>query len=154
MPEVNGPRVRDAPARCIPDPCAVPRGVRKADLPTKPCQRCGRVITWRKAWERQWEQVRYCSQACRRDREDDLDRALETAILDLLGGRARGASICPSEAARMLRPEDDAWRDLMEPARRAARRLAVQGRLQVVQGGRVIVDPSRVSGPIRLRLPS
>lgn len=36
------------------------------DLPTKPCAECGRTITWRKKWERDWESVKYCSEACRR----------------------------------------------------------------------------------------
>lgn len=42
------------------------------------------------------------------------------------------------------------WRDLMEPARRAARRLVVAGEVEIVQQGRV-VDPSTAKGPIRVR---
>lgn len=38
----------------------------KAALPTKPCQACGRPMSWRRAWARTWDEVRYCSQACRR----------------------------------------------------------------------------------------
>ncbi|MFM8291184.1 MAG: DUF2256 domain-containing protein [Planctomycetia bacterium] len=34
-------------------------------LPTKTCAACGRPFTWRKKWERCWEQVRYCSDRCR-----------------------------------------------------------------------------------------
>lgn len=78
-----------------------------------------------------------------------LDRALEQAILELLRARSRGATLCPSEAARAVNPED--WQKLMDPARRAARRLVAQGRLEITQGGRV-VDPSTAKGPIRLRL--
>jgi len=37
-------------------------------LPTKPCTVCGRPIAWRKKWERDWDQVKYCSEACRRKR--------------------------------------------------------------------------------------
>lgn len=37
----------------------------KAHLPSKPCVVCGRTMTWRKAWAKNWEQVRYCSDACR-----------------------------------------------------------------------------------------
>jgi hypothetical protein len=42
-------------------------GVRghKAGLPQKTCAACGRPFTWRKKWERCWEQVRYCSDRCR-----------------------------------------------------------------------------------------
>lgn len=42
------------------------RGVDKANLPTKLCAACGRPFSWRKKWERDWERVRYCSDACRR----------------------------------------------------------------------------------------
>ncbi|MFN9805960.1 MAG: DUF2256 domain-containing protein [Betaproteobacteria bacterium] len=40
----------------------------KAALPSKPCMACGRPMSWRKAWARTWEQVRYCSERCRRSR--------------------------------------------------------------------------------------
>lgn len=85
-----------------------------------------------------------------------MDRELETTILRLLDDRARGATICPSEAARaVVAPADggdvpDAWRELMEPARRAARRLVARGEVQITQKGRV-VDPSTAKGPIRVR---
>ena len=38
----------------------------KAMLPSKPCAACGRPMSWRKAWAKNWEQVKYCSDACRR----------------------------------------------------------------------------------------
>lgn len=43
------------------------RGVKKADLPTKVCPVCGRPFSWRKKWEKTWDEVRYCSERCRRD---------------------------------------------------------------------------------------
>ncbi|UMY65870.1 MULTISPECIES: DUF2256 domain-containing protein [unclassified Flavobacterium] len=46
------------------------RGVRKQDLPTKICVTCGRPFTWRKKWERDWEQVRYCSDRCRSGKKE------------------------------------------------------------------------------------
>ena len=114
----------------------------------KTCLSCGRTIQWRKKWERDWDQVRYCSDACRRHKVSDTDRALETSIRDLLARRAADATICPSEAARAVGGED--WRDLMEPARRAARRLVSAGEVEITQGGKV-VDPSTAKGPIRVR---
>lgn len=39
--------------------------LRKVNLPTKICVRCGRTFTWRKKWERDWDQVKYCSDRCR-----------------------------------------------------------------------------------------
>jgi hypothetical protein len=109
---------------------------------------CGRAFAWRKAWARDWEQVRYCSSACRKRGVTTTDAALEQAITDLLAGRPAQATICPSEAAHRVGGED--WRPLMEPARRAARRLVAAGTLEITQGGRV-VDPSTARGPIRLR---
>ncbi len=81
----------------------------------------------------------------------DLDDRLEHAILDLLGRRARTATICPSDAARTV--DAEGWRDLMDPARQAARRLVARGELEVTQHGEVI-DLDSARGPIRLRLPS
>jgi hypothetical protein len=73
---------------------------------------------------------------------------LERAILDLLEQRAPGATICPSDAARAVAPEDD-WRELMEPTRQAASRLAEAGKVEITQRGEV-VDPHTVKGPIRI----
>jgi len=121
---------------------------KKGELPEKICLSCGRPFAWRKKWERDWDQVRYCSDACRRHKVSDTDRALETTIRDLLSRRAADATICPSEAARAVGGED--WRELMEPARRAARRLVAAGEVEITQGGKV-VDPSTAKGPIRVR---
>ena len=114
----------------------------------KTCGGCGRRIEWRAAWARNWEDVRWCSDGCRRRGVRDVDLRLERTILDLLAERARAATICPSEAARAVGGED--WRDLMEPARRAARRLTARGLVEITQGGRP-VDPSTARGPIRIR---
>ena len=39
----------------------------KPNLPRKTCARCGRPFAWRKKWERVWDEVRYCSERCRRE---------------------------------------------------------------------------------------
>ena len=117
--------------------------------PDKTCAACGRRIEWRKKWERDWDQVRYCSSACRKRGVNAEDEQLERTILDLLAQRQGGATICPSDAARSVGSEDG-WRDLMEPARRAARRLVEAGEVVITQQGKV-VDPSTAKGPIRIR---
>ncbi|WP_071968860.1 DUF2256 domain-containing protein [Alteromonas mediterranea] len=38
--------------------------MKKSDLPTKMCPVCERPFTWRKKWEKNWENVRYCSKRC------------------------------------------------------------------------------------------
>ena len=103
-------------------------------------------MTWRKKWEKTWDQVKYCSDACRRQTPDATDAALEAAIVALLSARAGEATICPSEAARAVSPDD--WAGLMERTRRAGRRLAAAGVLDVTQGGRV-VDAAAARGAIR-----
>lgn len=35
-------------------------------LPEKICATCGRPMVWRKSWAKNWEQVKYCSERCRR----------------------------------------------------------------------------------------
>ncbi len=115
----------------------------------KTCQSCGRRIEWRKKWERDWDSVRYCSTSCRQHGVSAVDRQLEQTIRDLLARRAAAATICPSDAARAVSP--DGWRELMEPARRAARRLVATGEVDITQGGHV-VDPSTAKGPIRIRV--
>lgn len=123
---------------------------REAQPPPRICASCGRTFEWRRALAKDWEQVRYCSDACRRRRIRPVDRELEATIERLLDARAHDATICPSEAARAV--DEDGWHGLMEPARRAARRLVAEGRLEITQGGRV-VDPSTARGAIRLRRP-
>lgn len=125
------------------------RETRVRPRPRKLCATCGRSFEWRKAWEPVWDEVRYCSASCRRHRPGPSDRKLERDIVGLLERRANGSSICPSEVAR-TGSEDD-WRALMEPVRRAARRLAADGVVEITQRGRP-VDPTAAAGPIRIRL--
>ena len=43
---------------------------KKSELPTKICPVCERPFTWRKKWERDWENVKYCSKRCSGERRD------------------------------------------------------------------------------------
>jgi hypothetical protein len=139
--------------------------------PDKICKSCGRAFSWRKKWARDWDVVRYCSDACRTRNSPAAATeaaALEAAILTLLAERGRDKSICPSEAAKLVATQHSAanlaaphsprklaiadWQPLMEPARAAARRLVAQGRILITQQGHP-VDPATAKGPIRLKLP-
>ena len=44
------------------------KGVKKQHLPEKICVSCGRPFTWRKKWEKVWDEVKYCSDRCRLSR--------------------------------------------------------------------------------------
>ncbi|MGB0755367.1 MAG: DUF2256 domain-containing protein [Candidatus Puniceispirillaceae bacterium] len=41
--------------------------VRKSDLPSKICLVCNKPFNWRKKWARDWDNVKYCSERCRRN---------------------------------------------------------------------------------------
>jgi hypothetical protein len=38
----------------------------KSYLASKPCVACGKPMTWRKKWAKNWDDVKYCSDACRK----------------------------------------------------------------------------------------
>lgn len=76
-------------------------------------------------------------------------QTLQAAIMSLVEERGVGKTICPSEAARLLSPDN--WRNYMVEARVAASQLATLGRIVVTQRGR-IVDAETAPGPIRLGL--
>jgi len=38
---------------------------KKLNLPTKICLSCQRPFAWPKKWERDWENVKFCSDRCR-----------------------------------------------------------------------------------------
>ena len=82
------------------------------------------------------------------DPQTPVERQLEQKIMELLAARAASSTICPSDAARAVGGED--WRRLMEPTRKAARRLVEAGQVEITQGGSV-VDPGTAKGPIRVR---
>lgn len=78
------------------------------------------------------------------------DRVAEV-LLARVARRAPGRSICPSEVARVLSPDD--WRPLMPKIREVARRLAREGRVVVTQGGDVRDPDADWRGPIRIAQP-
>jgi hypothetical protein len=82
-----------------------------------------------------------------------IDSDLETAILQLARARGPDKSICPSEAAKAVggaRGMD--WHALMQPARRAAVRLAMEGRAVILRKGKP-VDPTDFRGVYRITVP-
>ncbi|WP_281167258.1 DUF2256 domain-containing protein [Marinospirillum minutulum] len=41
-----------------------PTKIKKTNLPSKMCPVCLRPFTWRKKWEKNWANVKYCSKRC------------------------------------------------------------------------------------------
>lgn len=121
------------------------------DRSEKICRTCGRRFGWRRKWADVWGEVRYCSKSCQGGPRR-LDREIEARLLEMVRARGSQATLCPSEVARDFFP-DSRWRNELERVRRAGRRLAASGRIEVTQKGRV-VDFSDARGPIRYRIAS
>lgn len=66
----------------------MPRGVHKSDLPSKMCVVCERPFTWRKKWERCWEEVTTCSKRCNAERR----RVVRVANKNQGNNRDKGGS--------------------------------------------------------------
>jgi len=45
------------------------RNLSKSDFPEKICLVCQRPFTMRKKWQNCWDEVKYCSERCRRRRD-------------------------------------------------------------------------------------
>lgn len=73
-------------------------------------------------------------------------RAIEAEILQRTA--ATDKSICPSEVARGLEPEN--WRPLMGAVRQAAARLCTAGAIDILRKGKPIA-PEALHGVVRLR---
>jgi hypothetical protein len=84
---------------------------------------------------------------------------VETFLLDHLRARAPG-SADPTDVARAFQaaaepanPDAEAWRRHLSAVRRAALRLAADGRVEVLRKGKP-VPSEEARGVIRLRLPA
>ena len=75
---------------------------------------------------------------------------IEEAILSLVAERGAGKTICPSEAARLVDPEN--WRSRLTAVRAEGRRLAADGKIVWTKKGKP-VDPEIVKGVVRFGLP-
>lgn len=42
---------------------------KKLSLPTKICIVCLRSFSWRKKWQKNWTEVKYCSEKCSRNKK-------------------------------------------------------------------------------------
>ena len=45
------------------------KSVKKQHLPDKICLVCKRPFSWRKKWEKDWNNVKYCSEKCRKNKK-------------------------------------------------------------------------------------
>lgn len=72
----------------------------------------------------------------------DLEPRIDATIRALLCSRRDGATICPSEPARIV--DGHSWRRLLPAVRDRAVRLAASGQLRILRGGRSVEgDPTK-----------
>ncbi|RBP08565.1 uncharacterized protein DUF3253 [Roseiarcus fermentans] len=87
----------------------------------------------------------------------DSRPSLDAVIFGLCSEAPAGRTICPTDAAKAYaesRGEDElGWRSHLTEVRRAAVRLANQGRLVITRKGKA-VDPNDFRGVYRLGAPS
>ncbi|WP_210176117.1 DUF2256 domain-containing protein [Agrobacterium bohemicum] len=46
----------------------MPKIIKKGNLPTKSCVTCSLPFLWRRKWAKTWDDVKYCSERCRRQK--------------------------------------------------------------------------------------
>jgi len=101
-------------------------------------------MCYQKRWAKNWQELKYCSQKCRKNKPDKLDKTLEEHYLELVKTKTL---VTEQDVARAL---NEAPTDLRERIRKAARRLVATGNYALTQNGKT-VDPSSAKGPINLR---
>lgn len=116
----------------------------------KVCKVCGRSFSWRKKWEKNWDEILYCSDQCRKNKRfsGQTHSNYQEKIISLLQLRGVDKTICPSEVLQGAEKQD---KIKMEEVRQAARKMVAEGVLEITQKGQV-VDPNTAKGAIRLRL--
>ena len=101
------------------------RGVKKENLPTKTCVVCDRPFTWRKKWERCWDEVTTCSKSCnaarRREKQSGASGADESDGASDDDGEASDVDVIPSSPRGEGADAKDAKRDVRKAAKRAAK---------------------------------
>ncbi|MFZ4554844.1 MAG: DUF2256 domain-containing protein [Pseudanabaena sp.] len=45
----------------------------KSFLPSKNCAVCDKPFSWRKKWEKCWDEVKYCSDRCRKQKNNSQE---------------------------------------------------------------------------------
>ncbi len=116
--------------------------------PDRICQSCGRTMEWRARWAKNWDEVKYCSSACRSHRPTELDRQIERLIIDACSAVAAGRSVPEPQIVRQVQQQLE--QVTAERVRWAGRRLVAASRVEFIQKNRVI-EPSTARGALDYR---
>ncbi len=120
----------------------------KTNLPQRSCSSCGRSFTWRKSFAKNWEDVKYCSKACRKRKLSKIDQQIENIILKLLESQPHPTPLTTGQIADLLDFGND--KNLLESIKRAVRRLEAKSFVIITQDGKR-VDSSTAKGHLQIR---
>tara|TARA_B100000427_G_scaffold176114_1_gene146527 strand:- start:143 stop:523 length:381 start_codon:yes stop_codon:yes gene_type:complete len=120
----------------------------RTNFPQKSCSSCGRSFTWRKSFAKNWDAVKYCSNACRKRKLSKIDQQIENSIFELLETQTYPTPLTTSQIADLLDFGDD--KNLLESIKRAARRLEAKSFVIITQDGKR-VDSSKAKGHLQIR---
>tara|TARA_Y100000768_G_scaffold91694_1_gene66132 strand:- start:841 stop:1221 length:381 start_codon:yes stop_codon:yes gene_type:complete len=120
----------------------------RTNFPQKNCSSCGRSFTWRKSFAKNWEDVKYCSNACRNRKLSKIDQQIENSILELLEAETYSNPLSTDQIADFLDFGND--KNLLESIKRAARRLEMKSFVIITQDGKR-VDSSTAKGHFQIR---
>ena len=111
----------------------------------KHCSSCGRPFEKQKRFEKNWDEIKYCSAKCRKERLETKQIELEEFMLKKL---TTVSNICPSQVAEEFYGKDK-MKQMMEPIRCAYRRLHLAKRLKITQKKKQLTSLN-FRGPIRI----
>ena len=120
----------------------------RTNFPEKSCWSCGRSFTWRKSFAKNWDAVKYCSNACRKRKLSKIDQQIENTILKLLESQPHPTPLTTGQIADLLDFGND--KNLLESIKRAARRLEAKSFVIITQDGKR-VDSSTAKGHLQIR---
>merc|ERR1712166_272976 len=96
----------------------MPRGVKKEHLPSKVCVTCDRPFTWRKKWERCWDEVTTCSKSRNAARKRTASQAKQAG--------KDSAQLSDSEEARSSGSSEEVSDRKAQVTDRKARKKAIK----------------------------
>jgi hypothetical protein len=105
-------------------------------------------MQWRKAWEKNWDSIRYCSDSCRSDKLDKNSFHIREAILLLTKKSTPSRPVTQEDIVKYLWPDEKMTR--LEEVRRIARILHSEKLITIIQNGRPISDLN-FKGPVQFR---
>lgn len=86
--------------------------------------------------------------------EAEVISEVRTEILRIAKERGSSKSLCPSEVPRGMGFSGTEWRSKMDLVRSVGISLVEEGKIVVMQKGRVLSNPAEARGPIRYRISS